>query len=183
MKIPKNLNEDEVITTLTMVGNKLASQFTFGYYDEDDIRQEIFIIGLESLEGFDKDKGCLYTFLLNNVKNRLINLKRDKSHRPNPPKKFDKEGNTYKKWKKRNDDKKNICSPMNVSTSRLDSSYDVDLIDKINHYECMDIINENLSVEYRGDFKRFMEGVSISKYKREKVIQVVTEILEGYIDD
>lgn len=57
---------------------------TFAYFTVEDIRQEIWIICLKALDGYDPKKGKLEHYLRRSVKNRLYNLKRDKYFKVNP---------------------------------------------------------------------------------------------------
>ena len=70
---PHDLKESEVILALTKAINLLAPSFTFGYYDIEDIKQEAYIFGLESLARYDRSRP-IENFLYSHIKNRLINL-------------------------------------------------------------------------------------------------------------
>lgn len=53
------------------------SHKTFGYLDENDLKNEIWIICLEKLKDFDPSRGYLEHFLRTSVKNRLVNRFKD----------------------------------------------------------------------------------------------------------
>ncbi len=42
------------------------------------------------------------------------------------------------------------------------------------------ILNERIPASLRGDYRRFVEGVSLPKNKREKLIEQIKEILAKY---
>ena len=85
MKIPKGMTEDEVLSSIDLVANRLASKFRFGYHSIDDMKQQARIFALEALDIYDNTKGTtLDTFLWLYVRNRLCNFKRDNYERPKP---------------------------------------------------------------------------------------------------
>ena len=62
----------------------LCSKFRFGYYDEDDMKQEGWIFALDALERYD-GKRPLINFLRVHIRNRFISLRRNKLSRYEPP--------------------------------------------------------------------------------------------------
>lgn len=68
----------------------LAERFslnTFAYHEREDIKQEVWVICLESIDKFDpnKSKASLETFLFSVVKNELTNMYNKLFRRINPP--------------------------------------------------------------------------------------------------
>jgi hypothetical protein len=56
------------------------NKHTFGYFDKEDIAQEIRLICYEAHQHYNPDRGKLEHFLATSVANRLHNLKRDNSY-------------------------------------------------------------------------------------------------------
>ena len=44
MKIPKNMTEAQVLSSIDAIVNRIAHKYTFYGYDVEDIKQEAFII-------------------------------------------------------------------------------------------------------------------------------------------
>src|SRR5690348_1481836 len=86
MTVPPGMTEAEVLEAIEKAVNALASSFTFGIYDIDDIKQQGRLYALQALatEKYDPSRP-LPNFLYAHIRNRLINLKRDKLHRNDPP--------------------------------------------------------------------------------------------------
>ena len=58
----------------------------------------------------------------------------------------------------------------------------VDIPEIVTKSELMYIIDNNLPVTMRADFKKMMEDVSVSKQRRDKVISAIKKIVEEYYD-
>ena len=59
---------------------ELADQYKdrkFGYFDQDDMKQEVRRICIHAIKSFDEDKASPKTYLSHCVSNRIKNLKRD----------------------------------------------------------------------------------------------------------
>jgi len=88
MFLPEGYTEADVLDCIHRAVSSLVSNFRFGYYDEDDLRQEGFIFACEALHRFDPNnpKKCgLTNFLRIHVRHKFLNLRRDKLHRNSPP--------------------------------------------------------------------------------------------------
>lgn len=190
-KYPHGLKERDVMLALDRAINLLAPTFAFGYYDVDDIRQEAYIFGLESLSRYDPSRP-LENFLYTHIKNRLINFKRDKYHRTDPPCKIchnvgkctngdfcDK----YKAWRKRNNSKQNLMRPLDIHTVSDDNEKNIHekqcVVDDASISECSNLIDLHLPVELRSIYLRMKSGESVPKIKKKKVEQAIKEILDG----
>lgn len=204
MTVPKGYTEEQVLEIIKKVTNKLAPFFTFADFDVDDIRQEGTIIGMEVLEKDYYD--CtrpLENFLYSHIRNRLINLKRNKFARHEPPCTScpfydlhnikssnqctafpDKmECSKYAIFVKNNNSKKNIRQPMDIDSVDFDGEKgmysNIDVSEELQDTELYEKINEELPLELRGDFLRLMSGTSIPKSRRQKVQAAIQEILDG----
>jgi DNA-directed RNA polymerase specialized sigma24 family protein len=158
MKIPDNLTEQEVFDTISLIVDKIAPRYTFHGYEIDDIKQESFIICLDALDRYDC-KRPLENFLSVHLSNRLKNFIRD-NH-----------------YLKDNTEKKKIKSPNYISDENyIKENFDIEeyLINK----EILQIIDEELPSNMREDYLKMINGVSINKNKKEKIINKIKEILK-----
>jgi hypothetical protein len=92
----------------------------------------------------------------------------------------------YSGWEKRNGAKRSLVEPLDIETIRdereknMRNNTDIPAI--VIRSELMGIIDKNLSVTLRSDFKKMMEDISIGKQRRDKVIAAIKEILEEDYD-
>jgi len=198
MKIPQGMTEAEVVEIIDVIGNKLASKFRFGYHETDDIKQQIFIFALKGLEKYDNVRP-LENFLYIHVKNRLCNLKRDKFERLDKPcltcpaydlalpsqcAVYNNKENCelYDGWFRRNGAKKNLMNAVNITTvsDKMEESMRMPdkAFDDVVRAEIWRVVDAELPVDMRHDFKKFTGGISISKGSRTKLIEKIVEILK-----
>jgi RNA polymerase sigma factor (sigma-70 family) len=192
MKIPKGYTEEQVIKIITDITDKIAEQFAFGYYDADDIKQEAFIMAMKALNSFKPSRGELGGFLATHIRNRLLNLRRDKliRHQNSPPctcctcaetckKKFSDECDIYSKWKKRNALKRTLMEPVHTDLFE-DENFCEEQNDNLELTDMVDEINEKLPSKFRGDYRRLLDGSPMSYNKKQQIIQMIKEILHKY---
>ena len=158
MKIPKNMTAEETLDKIELVINRIAPKYTFHCYDVDDIKQESFIICVEALNRYD-EKRPLENFLSVNLSNRLKNFVRDNF------------GNA------KDVDKKKITSPASIThESNICLFSEEQIIDKVYQKELSRIIDEKLDSEYRADYLKFINGITIPKTRRDQLIERLKEI-------
>lgn len=180
IKLPPNLTENEVLVAIEEVVNRLAPGFAFGYYDEDDLKQEGRIFAMEALPRYDSNRGTsLKTFLHNHVKNRYINLKRDKYLRP-APKNITQD--KLDEWMKRNGSKRSLIDTLDISDDRNEppSFESNSFTNALQNKELLHIIDVNLPVEYRGDYRCLLEDVKLPKNRRIKLVEILKEIINEH---
>lgn len=207
MNLPENikLSEEEVLAAIEQVLNSLSYKWTFTYYDVDDLKQEGFILAMKALQSGKYDPSRpLIPFLYTHLKRRFINLKRDKYQRYETPCKscvfYDKvkdhcnafdhreECDKWSSWQRRNESKKNIASPIDISVIDVNNEKnmynEVNAMDESEKQEIFNIIDNNLPISLRESYLRLLYGCKISMKKREEVQTVIIEILReyGYVD-
>ncbi len=201
-KIPEGMTEDEVMATINKVVNRLAYKYRFGYHDIDDIKQEGRLAAWKGLVKYD-NKRPLENFLWTHVRNRLYNHKRDNFERPDLPCKecpfnaYDEycdrstsgctkfedklECDLYARWMKRNQRKRNIMSPVSfdVVVDETENNMKVypDLDHEIDMKQFFDIVETNIPLDLKADLIRLRNGITIPKPRREKLYQVIRDIL------
>lgn len=185
MALPDGINETEFIEAVNKACDVLAKSFSFGYYDSDDIRQEAFIFAMEAVHRYDRSRP-LANFLYTHIKNRLINFKRDRFHRNDPPCQIcangekHEDGNHCAKflaWKKRNSAKQSLMRPVDLGDRDDVDAICEDLTENLNKDELLAKIDMSLPAEIRGAYLRMKCGESVPKSKREQVLKAIREIL------
>jgi DNA-directed RNA polymerase specialized sigma24 family protein len=191
MLYPHGLTEKEVMDAMNKAIVLLAQTFAFGYFDSDDIRQEAYIFGLEALSRYDPSRP-LENFLYSHIKNRLINFKRDKYHRTDPPCKICAEHGKhpdgsicakYTAWKRRNSSKQNLMRPLDIQNLSDENEKSirkvVNIIDDATFSEIRNLIDTHLSIELRSIYLRIKSGEYVSKAKRTKLENALRELIYG----
>ena len=135
----------------------------------------------------------LENFLWTHVRNRLYNFKRNNFGRPDKPcdtcpfqdlscaseceeysNRLDCE--LYKGWFERNSTKKGL---MNISKLEIDT-YDKE--DNVAHIldrkQLFNTVDQAMPIHYREDWLRFVNRLRLPKPRREKVIELIHEIIE-----
>lgn len=163
MKIPKNMNKEDVVKQIKIVVDRIAPKYTFNGYDVDDIKQEAFIICMDALSRYDQ-KRPLENFLSVHLSNRLKNFVRDNFYTKNE------------------EDKKKVLSPKSLSYEDYipDSEHDHD--NKIDASDIKKIIDKYLPSEYRADYLKIVSNVYVPKKRQDEIINLVKELLKdnGY---
>lgn len=189
--LPSGITEEYFISTVKDITDKIAEKFSFGYYDANDIAQESYIEAMNAISRFDPSRGSLASFLSTHLRNRLINLRRNKLTRIQSPcltcQHCDSDEEKlncpkYIRWKKRNDAKRSLME--SEYNDGEDFSYDDSVStcddDSLFIKEMRTIIDRELPVEYRADYCRYITGDKIPKKKLDKMLYIVREILEKY---
>lgn len=163
MNTPKGMTETQVIEKINIVINRIAPKYTFSGYEIEDIKQEAFMICMDALTRYDTNRP-LENFLSVHLSNRLKNFVRD----------------NY--FTNSDQEKKKVLAPKQLSydDNIIDREVDQDLI--IDNKEVQIIIDKFLPFDYRSDYLKFLNDVSIPKKKKTQLFVVIKNILEenGY---
>lgn len=189
MKLPAGYSEAQVLEAIEKAANMLAPSFVFGYWSIEDIKQEARIYGLECLDRFDTTRP-LVNFVFAHVRNRLINLCRNKLRRSDAPCMKCHDGDPctggkycekYQVWLKRNSAKINVLCPLDINYISDDNESgtkcESTVCEESEVSELCELIDEKLPVGLRAAFLQLRAGVSLPKAKRLEVEQAVKEIL------
>lgn len=178
----------DIIDTIS----KQHSNKVFGYFDKDDLKNEIWTICLEKLKDFNGKRGELEHFLRVSVRNRLINKFKDvtkivKSPCLNcpmycPGKEIDcKEfGLNKHQCDKYNNYKLHVESRnslLNVTEPKFEPFQSGDFLDKIAANEIIEKIKPLIPNEHRLDFNNFISG-NLSRKKISKLKKIILKILK-----
>lgn len=193
MKLPPNVSEADFLQAVSKVVNILARSFKFGYFEIEDIKQQAYIFAIEAMPRYDQSRP-LDNFLYTHIKFRLINFRRDKFRRNDPPCQLcygTLAGNTphedkqycsaYNSWLKRNRAKQNLMNTLDISnicdgdepTTREEST----VLEDIEQRELLSLIDIKLPVELRQVYLQMQAGESVPKAKRLEVEKAVLDII------
>lgn len=193
MRVPRNMTEADVVSTIDKVASTLAHKFKFGYYGVEDIKQEGVVFALQALEKYDEIRP-LENFLYSHIRNRLMNLKRDKLRRSDSPCSLchnSIEGATahpnggfctkYAAWRRRNLSKQNIMTPKDISNisdeKELNTRIESSVVNNAETAEILELIDRRLPVELRSTYLQMRDSVSVPKTRRLEVERAILDIL------
>lgn len=186
--------DNETLDLINRIANEHCKK-TFGYLDEDDLKNEIWIICLDRLDEYDDSRGNLEHFLRVTVKNRLINKFKDitKSVRSPCPRcpffkphedpdcgMFGHIKTDCEKWK-------NYCLSVQSRNALLNPTEEEkeretgnSFLDKMVGAELINTINENIDEQYRRDFEEFVNQGRLPKQRLKKLIDEIKSIISFY---
>jgi len=185
------------------IANSLCYKFKFGYHGVEDMKQQATLFALQGLENYDESRP-LESFLWTHVRNRLHNFKRDNYHRTDKPclgcpsyntgcrsecSEFEDKANCelFHAWATRNANKMNLMSPVNLADMQNEENevmaHDDDLNEFISQREFMQLIDENIPMEFRKDYLRLKNGIKLPKARRLALIDAIKTVLEETKED
>jgi DNA-directed RNA polymerase specialized sigma24 family protein len=185
VQLPEGVTESDFLDAVSKACDLLAKTFAFGYYDSDDIRQEAFVFAAEGLSRYDPTRP-LANFVYTHIKNRLINFRRDRFHRNDPPCLLCGRGGRHAdgvqcdkfiSWKKRNSAKQSLMRPIDLSDREDVDAVCEDLTENLSRDEILSKIDMGLPTELRGIYLRMLSGEAVPKSKRDAVAAKIREIL------
>jgi RNA polymerase sigma factor (sigma-70 family) len=188
-----SVHNDEMATPeqteiILKVARRLAGKYTFGYYSEDDIVQEAFLIAVEALPKYNPEIASLESFLYTHLNNRLQNFKRDNYFRSNYVCQYcnneDEDCDSCKRRRESNTTKRHLMNPINIdcinSENEPNAYFKFDFINDLEIREIKSAIDKNLSVSLRADYLRMLDGIRLPKPRRIRVEEAILEIVEDY---
>lgn len=206
-----NLTVEDFINITNVIANKLSSSIKFGIYSKQDIMQEAYVEAIKGVPKFKHNKAsntsinvnvvhsnpnytALANFLFIHIRNRLLNLKRDKHFRYE--KKYMDKVNNLKnanetaKHIKTNSNIINNYVMINKSKSMLSSVYaDSDTaLSKLGYkysnafkYEdYTNIIEENIRYVPRELFLKLRCGMHLTKKQMNMLYHTIEDILRQH---
>ena len=165
MKIPKGMNETEVVNTILKISKKLAHKYTFASYEAEDIEQEAFLIGITGLSKYDQSRP-LENFMYVHINNRLKTFKRDNYYRL--------EHGAAEKIQK---SKKDILDPLDIHELYHIATGDT-ISEDAELSEVLERIDEELPSNMRSDYLKLKNNATLPKSRKAKVISFIQDIIE-----
>lgn len=158
--------QEKLLDYVDRISAILAKNAKFGIYDEDDIKQEIFILVHNAQPHYDAAKGDEFSFFFHYVKNRLVTLKRDNYANP-----------TVANYK--NKLKINNAGEIN-EISRVGRNTDLDYLEEEDMLSSL--VDSKIPASMRLIYLRLIEGVSIDWHDKLKVVNAIKNILKANND-
>lgn len=164
MRIPKNMTEDQVMTSIEKVIKRISPKYTFYGYTLDDIKQESFLICMDALNRYD-EKRPLENFLSVNLSNRLKNFVRD-NH-----------------FLAEEEEKAKITQPGQLENDHSIVDYEEKFSIpeySIDYTDIIDLLNTEIPASIRMDYLKIVHEVPLSKNRRQEVMDYINYILQSY---
>jgi len=182
----------------------LGKKYKFGYYDLEDMMQEGRMLALKAIETYDEERP-LENFLSVYIKNRFINLKRDKYFRATIPcvtcpfydlhckvstnqcaEFTDKmECERYAYWYKVNRAKQNLIDSIDIDSVDHDNEKSTTMYARLDeHFEgkqLRDYIEANISIEFRADYLKMMSNADARKSHQARVPKARAKLVRGEV--
>lgn len=158
----------------------LAPKYKFSYFTREDIEQEIEIMCLEAMSGYDGVRP-LENYLMSHCKKRLINLKRMYSRKPDLCNSSCQCPRCLEILERAEQKKMSLDF---VDIDSLDPDSDIfrylDIPEMASLEEVMEIIDEELPRDLRPDYLKLLYGITINAHDRKRVFGSILKILEYY---
>ncbi len=159
MHIPSNMSEQDVISQIKVVVDRIAPKYTFYGYQADDIKQEAFIICMEALPRYDETRP-LENFLSVHLSNRLKNFVRD-NH-----------------FIKDEEEKAKVVMPGQLANEEYILDSKEEYVESLDYKEMTRSLDIKLPANYRADYIKIINDVYVPKKRKEEVIFIIKTILE-----
>lgn len=194
--------EAAITASIIRTAKAVGPRYKFGYHTDEDMIAEATLEGLQAIErGLYDPLRPLENFLHVHMKNRLYNLMRKHYLRLEPPcaccnpvtgaAVAGGEASPCRKWqnwRRRNATKQNLMRPLDATAINPDgedslyindSSYEEAVASELEA-----VIDRNLPVELRSDYRRLREGVFVPKGRTLRVREAVAKIARdaGYLE-
>lgn len=143
------------------ISNILGRKSKFGIYDEDDIKQEIFLLVNDGQRSYNAQKGDEFSFYFHFVKNRLKTLKRDNYFNPslNDPEGMRKLNNTV---------------PIEEDSKSYINT-DLEVVDR--NELLLEVVGSKIPANLRINYLKLLEGVTLPYHERMRIIGAVKNIV------
>jgi DNA-directed RNA polymerase specialized sigma24 family protein len=151
------MTEGQVVADVEQVLAVLAPQFAFASFTPDDMRQEGWIFALDLLERgqYDPSRKPLHGYLYRHIRNRFINLKRDRFVRADPPCQQCHDGcpcgadgnecRRYAKWRVHQERRKNLNQSIGDDTTQYRASSQSSVEENAQYNELRQLLEDRLS--------------------------------------
>lgn len=163
------MTEAETLKIVYKVCQKFR-KYKFGSYTSEDIEQEAFLMCIDALDRYN-GTAPLENFLSRHVKNRILLLKR-------------KEGINYGKDTQYTAIRYNMLYPLSIDGVNDEKENNLreesDILAKLASKEILEYIDTHLSAMLRMDYLKFINGVKLTKTRRDRIKEVLLEILKEY---
>lgn len=151
-----------------MVASSLSRKITVPNFDEDDMRQEIFLMACAAIEKSYDGERPLINFLWVHCRNRTLNFRRDNYYRG---------GNVSEQQAKINTVRRNLANPIDIDLLESAMVDEDSTFQQAYENEILAKIDTMMPVELREYWLKWRSGVSISSHRKKQVEERLKEIL------
>lgn len=143
-------HEQEFQEAILIVMERMRKKYRFGIYDGDDVAQEAYMIGLEVVKKYNPSHGPMLNYLSVSIHNRIKNFMR----------------NTI------------IKEIDTCYISNLSEEFETIGNSKTTREEFWQMIEDNLSMDYRKDYLKLRGGLPLAKVVKNKLINEIRRIID-----
>lgn len=172
------------------------SHNTFGYLTQDDLKNEIWVICLDALEHYNKDRGPVENFLRASVKKRLINKFKnitksvkspclrcpfyDPGNSPSDCSKFGHDRHLCKKWKNYQmsvESRNSLLNAMEQKFDRLtcDNASNIAMLNEVKV-----LIYQHIDQSMLHDFNQLLNNGTLPSRKLNRLKDAIKEIVDQH---
>lgn len=160
---PDAATVEEVHQVIMLVCEKVAPKYKFGYYTDEDMVAEAYIIACSALDKYNGEHP-LENFLSVHVRNRILSFRRDKYVRPN-----------------------SIRQDIVESKKALmEGGVGVKLFDKSYHHgvapaeldEIKTQVRNAIPLDLQSDYLKMVAGEKISSIRKKKILEYIWDVLD-----
>lgn len=156
--------QERLLSYIDRISQILGKHSTFGIYDEDDIKQEIFLLVFAAQTEYDSTKGDEFSFFFHYCRRRLLTLKRNKHVNPKIQK-------AEKRAKLLN------AGELNERCSVQTANPELDAIESYNYVA--EIVDKKIPPNLRLNYLKYMEGIDLPYHDKTKLLDVIKTIVKA----
>ena len=79
------------------------------------------------------------------------------------------------------DSKKNLAAPISLDAIADSATHRSELLAKLEYREIVRLIDKYLPVEFRADYLRMREGITVPKPRKDRIEEAILELMEDYL--
>ena len=159
MITPSGMNQDEVLSTMRKVIEKIAPRYVTHGYTVGDMQQEAYIMCMEALPRYDSTRP-LENFLSVHVSNRMKNFLRDNV--------------------KIKDEKKHKIVKPSQLTHDIERSCENNVEERMDYKEMSTIVDENMPAAMRMDYLKMVNEFYVPKHRRKEIVEFIEDLLKEH---
>lgn len=160
------ISQEKLLEHLDKISARLATNSTFDIFDQDDIRQEIYLLLIKAYEKYDSSRGDEFSFLYNFVRYRLRTFKRDRFINGALKNSMDRL-------------KIQRASSINEDSS-ITNTDPCEEIDKSEYFT--KVVDSKIPAYLRMDYLRLLDGVEIQYHNKFKLMESIRVIVRANND-
>lgn len=159
MITPSGMTQEETLTIMQRVVEKIAPRYVTHGHSVNDMQQEAYIMCMEALPRYDNTRP-LENFLSVHVSNRMKNFLRDNV-------------------KIKDEKKHKIVKPTQL-THDVIKVYEEDFEEKLDFQDMVGIVDENMPAAMRMDYLKMVHDFYVPKQRRLEITGFIQDLLKAH---